>query len=209
MTNIQIDADLVFQKSRTFGYEDAEKVSVCYKRALKIKNKDSTIYSRWAELQLKEDRFPESNRVFRLAVTFALSQSDVYLSWIHNLYALRRFQDILLISEKAIDKVKNPALVKNICGMCFIHIGSYEKAIKLFEEAYQLDPNLKMNHLNQALAFYLNGEYGKATQKLEEIKDLLILVPRFKHEILLLEQDLRKEQSDEIKEQKKFKIKGF
>lgn len=81
--------------------------------------------------------------------------------------------------------------------------------MEAFKEASQIDPHIKVCHLNQVLALYLNKEYTKAVSKFEEIAELPNFGGRYRREITWLEQDLEKEENDEIRERIKFKLQGF
>jgi len=146
---------------------------------------------------MEENRYIESNKIYGLAVTCSRCPSDICFDWIESLYTARRFQDIILISEKIIDRVKCPALLKNTCGMCHLHLGDFDQALELFQEVSQLDSLIRICHFNQVLSLYL------------KVEDRPVFETIYRREITLLEQDLAKEENDEIKEKIKFRLRGF
>jgi len=210
MTNRPEDWDRLENRSRYGSYPN--KKAVLYTRMLRLCPSNPHPYLALALQLLKQRKYEKAKQKFKKSIQISPKMLSLYNDWLEALYFERQFEEIILFVEKYPDKFSVPENIQNTLGMCFLHLGDFDKAIKCFENVTRENADFEMAYFNWTLALYLQGKKEEALgvftrRGVKEVYDLYRTI--YEREISLLKEDLKREDVKESEDLVNMKIKGF
>ncbi len=127
-------------------------------RMLKLYPNKPGSYLKWALQLLKQKKYQKAKQKFKKAIQISPNNVDLYDDWAVGLYFAREFEEVMLFVEKYPDKLEYPHLTQNTLGICYLHFGDYENAIKYFQKAILVKDNDEIGYFNTLRTEYINSD---------------------------------------------------
>ena len=208
---VSLSEDLGLFEHEIVTSSDSNKSIVLCTRMLKICPDKSVPYSLWALRLLKQRQHSKAKQKFLKSIQISPNNVDRYDDWLEGLYYAREFEEVILLAERdSPNKFEFPHLIQNTVGVCFLHLGDYENAIKCFQKAISIKADYELAYFNWALALYLQGNKEEALEMNERAYKIRPLrVTFYPREVRLLKEDLEREENKIFEDFIKTKIEGF
>jgi len=165
---------------------------------------------RWAVGLLKQKQYAKAKKKFKRAIQISPDRYHLYNEWLNALYSAREFEEVIFLVEKYLDRFSNKCIAQNTMGVCFLHLGDYENAIKTFEKVTLMKDDYYLAYYNWALGLYLQGKQREALEMYEKAKQIHLFPDGiYQREVANLKEDLKREENKMLVESLRMEIKAF
>ncbi|MCX7727617.1 MAG: tetratricopeptide repeat protein, partial [Chitinispirillaceae bacterium] len=150
------------------GVNDISNAISSLEKAIAINSRNIEAYARLADLYQKSGNSEKAKKVFEVMMGLSPNDPSIYLSLGNYNLKSGKYSEALQNFEKSCELKKTPQCKLGIAKANF-ELKKYELSMGSAEEALKLDPKSIEAQKVLALAYFKQGEYGKAAPLFEKV----------------------------------------